>query len=350
MVATLSPKVKQAFHALRSRVTGLPVGIPLPAFGDLMDEMKVGQLTIQRAYDMLEAQGYISRQAGKGVFVADRTQTGEFVIVVKPRFFRSSASGYYPLASVLIMEVIHEARPRCAVSVRVGKDLDVTDGITFARSLNLLEPAAISRVRGVFTFHPLHGVEKELEAAGVPVVGLYDRDRHSVWFNYDAGVIIPAVQELAGRGCRHVGIICSQAVAPGALESFRRACESTGLDVVEYPVIDNSRGTHASEGYNMMVDLWQHDVRPEGLVILDDIHARGVCAACLKLGVSVPDELVLISLSMRGAEEFPGVQLTRIEFDPMEQARHAVEMMLTLVAGDHPAESNIRLVGHPAVT
>lgn len=324
--------------------------MPLPAFSDLMDEMKVGQLTIQRAYDMLEAQGYINRQVGKGVFVADRTQTGEFVVVVKPRFFRSSASDYYPLASVLIMEMIHEARPGCAVSVRVGKDLDVTDGLTFATSLNLLDPSTLPRLRGVFTFHPLHGVEKDLDAAGVSVVGLYDGDRHSVWFDYDTGLVVPAVQELAVKGCRHVGIICPQSVAPEVLEPFRRACAATGLDTVEYPIIDNSRGTHAAVSYDMMIDLWTRDMRPDGLVILDDIHARGVCAACLKLGVSVPGELVLLSLSMRGAEEFPGVPLTRIEFDPMAQARSAVEMMLALVAGGQPAESNIRLVGHMAAS
>src|SRR5687768_4902740 len=51
---------------------------------ELRRELEISQLTLERAYETLEARGLIERIKGKGVFVADRLRTGEFAIVARP--------------------------------------------------------------------------------------------------------------------------------------------------------------------------------------------------------------------------------------------------------------------------
>src|SRR5689334_3445149 len=83
------------YAALEQRIRGLTPGRSLPTMPELRRELSVSQLTIERAYEALAARGLIERKKGRGVYVADRTQTGEFAIVVRPALIGSHSHPYY---------------------------------------------------------------------------------------------------------------------------------------------------------------------------------------------------------------------------------------------------------------
>jgi DNA-binding LacI/PurR family transcriptional regulator len=63
---------------------------------------------------------------------------------------------------------------------------------------------------------------------------------------------------------------------------------------------------------------------------LDDINCRGVLRAMLRLGVEPPAQIRLVSHATRGVELSYHKPVTRVEYDPAEQARAAIEIMLGL--------------------
>ena len=98
-------------------------------------------------------------------------------------------------------------------------------------------------------------------------------------------------------------------------------------------------------GRRLCEDLLRVGDRPDGLVINDDVLARGVLRALLDRHVNVPDDLAVITHSNAGSDgmDFP-VTLTCLETDPAEMIEKAAEMLVQLMSGRPPAECT-RLVG-----
>ena len=68
------PIYRQIVRQIVEAVYGgaLSPGEKLPSHRDLAEELVVAPLTVKRAYDELEAGGYIETQRGRGTFVASR--------------------------------------------------------------------------------------------------------------------------------------------------------------------------------------------------------------------------------------------------------------------------------------
>lgn len=67
------PIYHQIEHQLKALIAGghLPAGSPLPSIRALSKDLEISIITTRRAYQNLEAQGFIWTSQGKGTFVAD---------------------------------------------------------------------------------------------------------------------------------------------------------------------------------------------------------------------------------------------------------------------------------------
>ena len=72
--ATDRPIYEQIYHQIRDQVLGgtLVPGQPLPSIRALAKDLRVSVITTKRAYDELEADGFLYTVAGKGCFVAEK--------------------------------------------------------------------------------------------------------------------------------------------------------------------------------------------------------------------------------------------------------------------------------------
>lgn len=346
MVEKISPKVKEVFHVLRGRIKTMPVGVPLPTFSELKGVLNVGQLTIQRAYDMLEVQGYIDRKVGKGVFVADRTQTGEFAIVILPEMLGPPASPYYALTCNALVEMVHERRPSTNIKMHFGK----VDAINhqFIPPQDLIHPNIAAKLRGVFSFHPLceeghEEVGQELSRLGVPVITMGEKGRlsgdYSVAFDSEDSVR-QYLTALAQAGCKTIGILGK--VSFGNKTTFPwikpdlEAAKSLGLELrPEWIPISKCLSEITDKiGYEQFLQLWKRNEKPDGIIVLDDVVCRGVLRGCLQLGVDLPGDIQLITHANKRVELPYHKSITRLEFDAEEQARHAVDIARNLLQGN----------------
>ncbi|MCF6175507.1 MAG: GntR family transcriptional regulator [Victivallaceae bacterium] len=345
------PQVKMAYQWLHTQIIDMAVGVPLPPVATIMQQLAVSRATLDSAYRMLEAEGLIERHPGKGVFVSDRCATGEIAIVIKSTLLSAESSAFFRLAVTSLTKAISELNPRWQVKLHVGQDTETDEA--FPATLDLTSPVLLPSLRGVFSFCPLFGLGTELEERGVPLVRLgASNNRCSV--SYDRNDFLErSIQHLAGRGCCSVGLIYAvnrrrTQRANSIIETERLVAELAGRAGLQYHhewLMVHDGDWSETTGYELLQNFWQLNNRPDAVVVTDDILCNGALRALLQLGVSLPDDLSLVTLANQGGALAYHEPVTRVEFDVDQMAKQAVVMMDDLLHGRSLVESNCLLKG-----
>jgi hypothetical protein len=355
MKTTLSSQVRRTLDYIADQINDLPVSAPLPPVWEIRKALGVSQLSVQKACDLLENQGKIVRKPRKGIFVSDHTQNGEFAIVVLPELLGPTASPYYALACNALVERIHGHRPNCDVKMHFGK-VSASNSL-FQPPTDLTMPTVASKLRGVFSFHPLHeigDVAENLKRCGIPTIMMKEMDPgdadYSVAFNKE-DAIQKYMAALAQSGCRSVGVLGIVSFEEdGSIplyEPIVEAARETGLEIRPewMPVSTDVAVITDKIGYEHFLRLWKQTEKPDGIVVLDDVACRGVLRGCLQFGVDLPGDIQLVTHANRHIELPYHKPITRVEFDTNEQARHAVDLAINLLRGHKPEIKHILVPG-----
>jgi hypothetical protein len=347
--ATLKePIYKRIADDLRSGMAAqFSPGDMLPSENELVKRYAANRGTIRQSLDLLVREGLIRRYNGRGTVVVDRLATGECAIVLRPHLFGPHASPFYSLVSRAIMESIGTRHPQWNVRMHMGKATPT--GREFAYTLDLMKPQVLPHLRGVFSFHTLYELESELAAANIPLVILGGSGKHWGFFAlrslFDEGVA-----HLREVGCRSVGAVWVSgkrestpkdphaALVADLLKSTTLECRPEWAQ----PYLGDAT-EHA--GYESLMRLWQLDSRPESLLVVDDVICRGVLRAALHLGIDIPRQLRLVTFANRGVDLPYHKPVTRVEYDPAELVREAVDMMEVLQRGKEPERRVIEVPG-----
>ena len=356
VLVTESPKAQAAYVSLRKRVFSTGVGVPFPPVSEISRELGVSQHTINKAYAQLEVEGLIERKRRKGVFVADRTATGEMAIVLKPQLLGAEASQSYRIICAALTEILHTLNPSWNVKLHLGKA--VIEGRAFSKTLDILEPTVLPRLRGIFSFHSLYDQEPFLEKNGVPIVHVDDiNGKYHVSFDRK-DFFRQAINCLIDTGCRTAGLLyteysCKKREDMHKHEKksdyFSELADTYGLQYRPEWMICRKHSTSENitenDGYNLFMRLWKQPEKPDGLIVVDDVLCKGVLRAVLQLGLSLPEDIRLITYANKGVPLPFHKPVTRVEFDLVEEARIAVDMMKTLIHGENMDEKSILLSG-----
>jgi hypothetical protein len=355
MKTTLSSQVRRTLNYIADQINDLPVSAPLPPVWEIRKALGVSQLSVQKACDLLENQGKIVRKPRKGIFVSDHTQNGDFAIVVLPELLGPTASPYYALACNALVERIHGHRPNCDVKMHFGKV--ASPNSLFQPPTDLTVPTVAAKLRGVFSFHPLHeigDVAQSLKRSGIPTIMLKEMGSaeadYSVAFD-KGGAIQKYMAALAQSGCRSVGvlgIVSFEKDGGFALHApLVKAAREAGLEIRQewMPVSTGVTVTTDKIGYEHFLQLWKQTEKPDGIVVLDDVACRGVLRGCLQFGVDLPGDIQLVTHANRHVELPYHKPITRVEFDTDEQAYHAVDLAIKFLRGQASPEKHILLSG-----
>lgn len=338
----------------------LPPNEKLPTVRQLVQTLGICEATINRALGLVEQQGFIERHPGKGIFVADRSGTGEIAVVVRGELLGAEASPFYSRTCSAIFDALHTLNPKWCVRLHVGKPVE--DFERFFTTLDLLEHDIITRLRGVLTFHSLGDLTGPLAQQGIPVVQVgatasppprqVDGSTDSpgtpaVPVIYQVNLhrqstIHLALSHLKERGCRTVGVLLRVIPVASQIhkkniqttrETVRQTARELGLAIPEPWLAVEEGPLDEPSGYEQFMGLWKNPTRPQGVLVLDDVLCRGVLRATLQLGVDLPGDLRLITASSKNFELPYHKPVSRVEIDHETLAREAVHVMETLIRG-----------------
>ena len=278
----------------RSIVSGkYPPGARLPARVELQQSFDTTPVTLQRALDLLRAEGFIRTEPNAGTFVTDRPphlwRYGLLFENSPPPGNPSGWSRFYT-ALEMVARKVNEIGPR---QIEIYYNVDGhADSEGYKR---LLEDMASQRLAGLmFAFHPHDIMATDvIEASHYPRVmaGGHVGLMPMVGFEWGEPVMT-ALQWIASQGRKKISII----TLPQIQQSFlHEEIEKAGLFHRPYwmqAASPSFRGwvRHAVHG---ILHSHPEDV-PDAMLVTDDHLVEAVTDALIHFGVRVPQDMLVV--------------------------------------------------------
>ncbi len=258
---------------LRERIVAgeFPPGSRLPTRSALEAYFGTTKVTVQRAFDDLTEDGFITVQGKQGTFVA-RTppHLNRYALVLSSIPDTTAITG---LSSVLL----EESRQ---VAARTGRHFPL-----FHSFNETFDPPDQRRLMSEVRCHQLAGViyaynpgdcaaTQLMQAQGVPVVAI----THSTSPLYFPAVSIDytafferALDDLSARGMRRIAVLAPSSLSTFGAEQFRQSCLQRGLGTEPYwwLPLSISLPSAARTFIHLLMNSRQNS-RPDALIIADD--------------------------------------------------------------------------------
>lgn len=305
----------------------LSPGQKIPALRTLASRLKVSVSTLQSAIAVLRQRGLVESRQGSGVFVSGSrnllrvgilSELDPFASTISP-FFRTVISGLRTRLAESKIEPIHY----------LGHVVPGEGPSDTPTCPELWEDVSAGRLDGVVVVNTpsTPAWYRRVNASPVPMVGALTPYRVELdW----AGMTKAAVGDLAGKGCKRLGLI-----GWGGEDSFREEVKGHGLSTSDAWVRTDLDPGIPGAGWTEFRQIWSSPGgRPDGLVVLDDRLFIDVQLAILELGVQVPYELQLAVFVSRGISQPVRMAAALLEIEPEDTVRGLTNFMLQRLAGE----------------
>ncbi|MHC4886236.1 MAG: substrate-binding domain-containing protein, partial [Planctomycetota bacterium] len=94
---------------------------------------------------------------------------------------------------------------------------------------------------------------------------------------------------------------------------------------------------HEEAGLEVAREILAAEERPDAIFVGDDIHAKGVAMGLLQFGIEVPREIAFLTMANSNSGVTYPVEAIRIEYDLLEMARRAGEMLIDFIRNPEAA-------------
>jgi DNA-binding LacI/PurR family transcriptional regulator len=332
----------------------------MPTMQQLCDDLQVSVVTLNRALSELEAQNIITRKHGVGIFVSPRLQQKTIGLVYDRDILQPGTS---PFAAMLV----EEARRRADAGheeFSVFLAVPSRDGAPVHH--DLVEAIHAHRLHGIiFIGEQNPQAAAWLEKQNLPLVALaytpLTRWRVKIEHAETARI---GVRALAAQGCKRLALLmplgCGIGRAPGEksfpeLDAFKAALKKAGLPFEAALVWQNEAlrsdaactESNQEQGWRAVADLFSNrDFAPDGLVILDDMMARGALVGLGKLGLRPGEDIKIATHINKGSAALHGYEddLTLIEIDPAQIVTALFALLEPLMEGQTPSENVVSIL------
>ena len=327
--------------------------VKLPTVLQLCAQLGVSVTTLNTVLAELESQKVIYRRHGVGIFVSPQLRQKCVGLVCAPNFFRAGIS---PFWQQLIEGVNRRATDagegfRFYLAMAPARpDLPVSE--------DLFDDVCAGRLHGVLMVGQAAQTTAWLMSQQVPVVNFAGDGSWSVQIDYEA-IVRAAVERLVAQNCRELAMATPAEPDNFGKTEFSSSAQgfvdelqardlplekswiwdaSLALDEAATPMPD----THQEQGYRAAMEIFGPDRalenRPQGLVVTDDMMARGALAALHKLNLQPDTDVKIVSHLNAGSTVLQDYQ-NELEFviiDPADVTRTLFETLETLMNGETP--------------
>ena len=327
----------------------------LPTILQLCAQLGVSVTTLNTVLAELENQKVIYRRHGVGIFVSPQLSQKCIGLVCAPNFFRAGTSPFW-------QQLIEGMRARASSKNEAFRFYlsILADQSEQVVPRDLMDDVEARRVDGVLLVGGNKRMATWLDEQQIPAVSFAGEGQWNVRIDY-AELLRAALETLVARGCRELAVMVPRdADDTGVLRRSVHFVDELKKRVM--PVEPSwvwepdsrseenaatSPETHQEQGYRAAMDIFgpQRLVArwPQGLVIGDDMMARGALIALAKLGVRPGVDVQIATHLNRNSAVLQGYEneLSPIEIDPTAIVRAMFEMLETLMDGQTPDAATV---------
>jgi len=194
----------------------------------------------------------------------------------------------------------------------------------------------------------------EIKKRGVPLV-LFDRvdDKLGV-----PSVVVDdylgafkATQHLIDQGCTRIAHIGGQQhvqIFAQRFRGYRDALQRNSMDVNEELIVIGDVSIEG--GRNCMNELWQRQVKPDGVFAVEDFTALGAMQALKAASVEIPAEVALIGFANEAFGEYITPSLSTVDQQTIRMGEEAARLFFTRsAAGRFYEQPSQKLVLEPVL-
>ncbi|MGH7214802.1 MAG: substrate-binding domain-containing protein, partial [Tepidisphaeraceae bacterium] len=330
-IAALRPgralKVERRLHKLAKK---LGPGGKLPTVLELCRSHHVAIATMTRVLESLESRGVIDRRRGSGLYVSARVHQQRVGLVFGCNVFGPQVSPVYPMLLDYAQKRARLGNERFSFFVDMPQDADGQP------HPDLADDVRAGRLHGLlFTTRGTAAQQEWRRSVSIPYVSFLPTIREPWVVGVDyARLVELGVDALARRGCRNIAYISvpTDRAAENVrddLSAFERSTAQLGLrGTIWQNAQEVSRWLRREDvverwdalGHQAVRQLWQGEPRPDGLVIGDDIVARGALAEAEQTGLRIGQDLHVATHANAGSYALQRYEdrIIRLEFTPAE--------------------------------
>ena len=310
-------------------------GAKLPSMPELRRDLGVSMTTLSATVAELESLGVIERRRGVGIFVTENASAlvaRTLALVVSPSLL---GAGHAPFWDVLVRIVEGRARKS---EQKIEFHFALAGNSQFHTASNgrdllhkgLVESIESGAVAGVFLVNTPREVAEWIESQGVPTVTYAGPGDYAV--SHDrAEFLRRGIAALLKAGCRRIGVWGASRLWVGKTESVdefladefgaQLPAQTQLLPTQSLPETETLSAREA--GWQLAQNVFAAANRahwPDGVLIDNDILTRGALVALRKAGVSLGDDVTIVSHANRDTDVLADYEdeLIRLEYDPTE--------------------------------
>lgn len=143
-----------------------------------------------------------------------------------------------------------------------------------------------------------------------------------------------AVSYLISRKRRKLACIGFGHPVNNGSPDFRKFVEKHHAITDESWILGDLHPNQSGAGYSLMRELWSRgSVKPDGLVLCDDVFFPDTALAVAELGISIPDNLMIVSHTNPGVRLVAPFPVVRLELNSLEFARQIAERIHAHITG-----------------
>lgn len=319
----------------------LKPGDKLDSERQLADSLGVSLPTVREALSILAEQGLIERRHGSGTYVLDPNANRHVAVLMELDIGHPRTSFFY---TRLVQSVRLQLEEKgFNVRLYTGHTAPGTEfyGLTCRDFLQDTQDNRISAVVAIALPY-LPSWTQPLIELGIPLVG----GEYAFPFGpiLDQQSIIRAgVRRLAESGRTRLAMIGG---GGGEVTSvFKDALGEYGLEYrAEWAPDTGGQPAASGLGWRLFRTVWEARlVKPDGLLVMDDMLFQDAAMAMLEADVRVPSDLLVVTESNRGSSIHYPFPVIRLENDPDAFARAYAGLVTALLRQEAIPEPHARI-------
>jgi len=321
-------------------------GDRLPTVLELAQRFDVSAHSITSALEIIFGEGLIEKSPGRGIRVAERRRPQRAVgIVSEYDFLHSDGSPYFRSLAYHVRRLLREEGVSSQFYIGHSLPGEKPEEPTCEAFLSALGSDAFSGLV-VLTAPDKQAWREIFQSNSLSVVGV-NSDCKAL-LDYPA-IVRAGLKSLRAEGCRRVALLGWGQSVPS--EIFASEARELGLETSPALIRHDLHPDEPGSGWEEFREIWTATQdKPDGLLITDDALLPDVAASIGELGICVPEQLRVVTMTHGQSYGFIPFPITMLDIDTAAAAGILVGHLLHKMGlrDSPPPSSDIPFTVRPA--